>query len=97
MSKLLNGKINEYGVIVPLNDTMDIIYNKAENSLLYRKYKSGRVEATIKLAEFDDGQAACSSNVQVPSAGYGGMQRCDFCGLAGRAKSGLPGNCSFGW
>jgi hypothetical protein len=70
MSKLLNGKLNECGVIVPLNDRADIIFNKAEDSLLYRSYKSGPVEAKIELAEFDDGEAACRSEARASYTGY---------------------------
>ena len=71
MAKLLNGKINENGVIVAFNSIMERVYNGADDSLLYRKYKSGNVEATIDLAEFDDGQAASSSDVFAGYTGYG--------------------------
>ena len=70
MSKLLNGKVNEHGVIVPLNGTTDVSCNEAENSLLYRVYKSGPVEARIEMAKFDDGKAACSSDAWASYSGY---------------------------
>jgi hypothetical protein len=61
MAKLLNGRINNQGSIIPLNDWDDIISHRAENSLLYRTYQSGRVIARLYIAEFDDGEAACRS------------------------------------
>ena len=70
-TKILNGKINEHGVILPFNDFMDIIYNKADHSLLYREYKSGNVEASICLAEFEDGEAAAASEIWAGYTGYG--------------------------
>ena len=75
MSQLLNGKLNECGVIVPLNDREDIIFNRAEDSLLYRSYKSGPVEAKIEMAKFDDGEAACGSEVHASYTGYSSPMR----------------------
>ena len=63
MVKLLNGKINEQGFILPLNDLDDIIQHKAEDSLLHRTYRSGKAIARLYIAEFDDGEAACRSEV----------------------------------
>ena len=70
MNQILNGRINEHGVIIPFNDTLDIIYNKAEDSLLYRDYRSGNVHASIRLAEFDGGDVACGSDVRTSYSGY---------------------------
>ncbi|MDD5305910.1 MAG: hypothetical protein PHU25_01180 [Deltaproteobacteria bacterium] len=67
--KVLNGRINDCGVIIPRNDTMDIIYNGAEDSLLFRQFRSGNVTAEIDLAEFDDGLVACSASVNTPYSG----------------------------
>ncbi len=70
MSKLLNGKLNECGVIVPLNDREDMRLNHTGNSLLYRVYNKGPVKAKIKMAKFDDGEAACASEVRASYIGY---------------------------
>ena len=71
MDIVLNGRINENGVIIALNDSHDIIYNKAEDSLLYRDYRNGKVRASVYLAEFADGEASSGSEAFVPGEGYG--------------------------
>lgn len=76
--KPINGRENEYGVILPLQQEYRGIFDitpddEKENSLIYRVFISGKVKVAIYLAEFEDGRFACSSDFITKDSG-----RCSY-------------------